>query len=59
MENQAMTTINTLLSLEGQVAIITGAVSVERFGESGHGVLAGRRGLEAYQRTKAIQIITD
>lgn len=35
------------------------ALSVEPFGESGYGVLAGRRGLEAYQRTKAVQIITD
>ena len=30
----------------------------EPFGASGHGVIAGRRGLEPYQRTKAIQIIT-
>ena len=35
------------------------ANAVEPFGESGYGVLAGRRGLEPYQRTKAIQIITD
>ncbi|MDC1513860.1 aldehyde dehydrogenase family protein [Porticoccaceae bacterium] len=33
--------------------------SVEPFGESGHGVVAGRRGLVPYQRTKAMQIITD
>jgi acyl-CoA reductase-like NAD-dependent aldehyde dehydrogenase len=30
----------------------------EPFGASGYGVIAGRRGLEPYQRTKAIQIIT-
>jgi len=35
------------------------SLSVEPFGQSGHGVLAGRRGLEPYQRTKAVQIITD
>jgi acyl-CoA reductase-like NAD-dependent aldehyde dehydrogenase len=35
------------------------SLSVEPFGESGHGIIAGRRGLEAYQRTKAVQIITD
>ena len=34
-------------------------LSVEPFGQSGHGVLGGRRGLEPYQRTKAVQIITD
>ena len=38
---------------------IWSALSVEPFGESGHGVLAGRRGLEAYQRTKAVQIVSD
>jgi len=37
----------------------TASLSTEPFGASGHGVLAGRRGLEAYQRTKAVQIITD
>jgi len=35
------------------------SMSVEPFGQSGHGVLGGRRGLEPYQRTKAVQIITD
>ena len=35
------------------------SLSTEPFGESGHGILGGRRGLEAYQRTKAVQIITD
>ena len=35
------------------------ALSVEPFGDSGHGVLAGRRGLEPYQRTKAVQMVTD
>jgi acyl-CoA reductase-like NAD-dependent aldehyde dehydrogenase len=35
------------------------ALSVEPFGASGYGVLGGRRGLEAYQRIKGIQIITD
>ena len=34
------------------------SLSVEPFGESGHGVIAGRRGLEAYQRIKGVQIIT-
>ncbi|MGX4675962.1 aldehyde dehydrogenase family protein [SAR92 clade bacterium H246] len=33
--------------------------SVEPFGESGHGLLAGRQGLAPYQRTKAIQLVTD
>ena len=37
----------------------TAALSMEPFGQSGHGVLGGRRGLEPYQRTKAVQIITD
>ncbi len=37
----------------------TAALTMEPFGQSGHGVLGGRRGLEPYQRTKAIQIITD
>ena len=40
-------------------AIQPNALSVEPFGESGYGIIAGRRGLEAYQRTKAVQIITD
>lgn len=40
-------------------AIQPASLSVEPFGASGFGVLAGRRGLEAYQRTKAVQIITD
>lgn len=34
-------------------------LSAEPFGASGYGVVGGRRGLEAYQRTKGIQIITD
>ena len=38
---------------------IWSALSVEPFGESGHGVLGGRRGLEAYLRTRAVQFITD
>lgn len=35
------------------------SMSLEPFGASGFGVLGGRRGLEPYQRTKAVQIITD
>lgn len=31
----------------------------EPFGASGHGVIGGRRALEPYQRTKAVQMITD
>ena len=34
-------------------------LSAEPFGASGHGIIGGRRGLEAYQRIKGIQIITD
>jgi len=37
----------------------TAALSMEPFGQSGHGVMGGRRGLEPYQRTKAIQWVTD
>ena len=40
-------------------AIPTAALSMEPFGASGHGVICGRRGLESYQRTKAVQFITD
>lgn len=34
-------------------------LSEEPFGPSGHGVVGGMRGLEPYQRLKAVQIITD
>ena len=34
-------------------------LSVEPFGASGHGIVGGRRGLEAYQRVKGVQIVTD
>ena len=37
----------------------TAALSMEPFDASGYGILGGRRGLEAYQRVKAVQIITD
>ena len=35
------------------------ALSGEPFGESGHGVLGGTRGLDPYTRFKAVQFITD
>ncbi len=37
----------------------TAALSAEPFGNSGHGVVGGVRGLESYLRTKAVQFITD
>lgn len=39
--------------------ISTAALSIEPFNASGHGIVGGRRGLEAYQRIKGVQIITD
>lgn len=35
------------------VANLWSSLTVEPFGESGYGVVAGRRGLESYQRSKA------
>ncbi len=37
----------------------TAALSGEPFGESGFGVLGGKRGLDPYTRLKAVQLITD
>lgn len=49
----------TISATTSPVTSLWSALSVEPFAESGHGVLAGRRGLEAYQRTKGVQIISD
>lgn len=50
-------------SLEIRAAVSGGAspnaLTEEPFGASGHGAVGGRRGLDAYMRLKAVQIITD
>ena len=35
------------------------SLSTEPFGNSGHGTVGGRRGLEPYLRTKAVMLVTD